>query len=111
MPATNQDAGISDLGCHPNRGSSVPLPSQTSDNGLRRSLAKAWLVLLVCVVIVLAAILVSRYRTAERQAALDRKLQKVVNLYGLRPLSIRRYEADPKWKTRTSSFLRPGLER
>jgi len=92
MPATNQDARSSDLGSRPSLASNLPPPSQTSDNGLRRSLAKAGLVLLVCVVIVVGEILASRYRTAEGQAVLDRKLQKVVNLYGLRPLSIRRYE-------------------
>ena len=47
--------------------------------------------LLVFVVTFVGANLASRYRTAAHQAALDQKLQKVVDLYGLRPLSIRRY--------------------
>jgi cytochrome c peroxidase len=53
--------------------------------------------------------LASHYRTGASQAALDQKLQKVVDLYGLRPLNIRRYEADPEWKLGQALFFDPVL--
>ena len=64
---------------------------------------------LVFVVTFMGAHLASRYRTAARQAALDQKLRKVVDLYGLRPLSIRRYEVDPKFKLGQALFFDPVL--
>jgi hypothetical protein len=41
--------------------------------------------------------------------ALDQKLSKVIEVYGLRPLEIRRYEADPKWKLGQALFFDPVL--
>jgi cytochrome c peroxidase len=39
----------------------------------------------------------------------DEKLQKVIALYGLRPLSIRRYIADPEWRLGQALFFDPAL--
>jgi cytochrome c peroxidase len=66
-------------------------------------------VILVLVVAFVGANLASHYRTAAHQAALDQKLQKVINLYGLRPLGIRRYGTDPKWKLGQALFFDPVL--
>jgi cytochrome c peroxidase len=53
--------------------------------------------------------LASHYRVGADQAALDQKLQRVIDLYGLRPLSVRRYEADPKWILGQALFFDPVL--
>jgi cytochrome c peroxidase len=47
----------------------------------------------------------SQYRTSADQAALDRKLKEIIDLFGLRPLNIRRFEADPKWKLGQALFF------
>jgi cytochrome c peroxidase len=56
-----------------------------------------------------AELIAHYYPVGADQAALDQKLQKVVELYGLRPLNIRRYEADPKWKLGQALFFDPVL--
>jgi cytochrome c peroxidase len=43
------------------------------------------------------------------EATLDRKLQKVVDFYGLRPITIRRYVEDPIWKLGQALFFDPVL--
>jgi cytochrome c peroxidase len=53
--------------------------------------------------------LARHYRIGGDKASLDQKLSKVVELYGLRPLKIRRYEADPKWKLGQALFFDPVL--
>src|SRR6266446_6912945 len=96
MPASNHNARRSHL-----RSSRCPdsnAPRQAACNGLDWSLVRVGLVILVLVVAFVGANLASRYSTVVHQAALDQKLQKVIDLYGLRPLSIRRYGTDPKWK-------------
>ena len=50
-----------------------------------------------------------QHRAGTDEAALDEKLQSVIELYGLRPLEIRRYEADPKWKLGQALFFDPVL--
>jgi cytochrome c peroxidase len=102
MSDTHHNGGVSD-------GSSV-LPCKSnnpkfSDYETRRCLARAGPLVFVCVLIIVGARLASSYCTAARQAVLDRKLQKVVELYGLRPLSIRRFEADSKWKLGQALFF------
>ena len=48
-------------------------------------------------------------RLGQDEASLEQKLSKVVDLYGLRPLKIRRYEADSKWKLGQALFFDPIL--
>jgi len=50
-----------------------------------------------------------QYRLGRDEASLEQKLSKVVELHGLRPLKIRRYEADPKWKLGQALFFDPIL--
>jgi cytochrome c peroxidase len=50
-----------------------------------------------------------RYRIGVDRASFDKELSKVVDMYGLRPLKIRRYEADPKWKLGQALFFDPVL--
>ena len=107
MPDANEDAGSSELISSRRHDSNVP--GQTSVNGLGRSLIRAGLVLLLFFVTFVGANLASRHITAAHKAALDQKLQKVVMLFGLRPLSIRRYETDPKWKLGQALFFDPVL--
>src|SRR5260370_15366535 len=84
-------------------------PGQSPGSGLEPRLVRAGLALLVFVVTLVGANLASRHGTAAHQAALDQKLQKVIDLYGMRPLSIRRYEADLKWKLGQALFFDPVL--
>jgi cytochrome c peroxidase len=70
---------------------------------------RAGLVLLVFLLTLAVTNIASHYVAQGREAALDSKLQKVVDLYRLSPLSIRRYEADPKWKLGQALFFDPIL--
>ena len=83
-------------------------PSQSPGRRLRDGLTRVGLVLLVFAVTFVGARLASRYHTAA-QVSLDQKLQKVIDLYNLRPLNIRRYEADPKWELGQVLFYDPVL--
>jgi cytochrome c peroxidase len=53
--------------------------------------------------------LASHFRENARRSALDLKMHEVIDLYGLRPLEIRKYEADPKWKLGQALFFDPVL--
>jgi cytochrome c peroxidase len=57
----------------------------------------------------MGANLTSHFRSGADQDALDQKLRKIADLYGLSPLNIRRYEADPKWKLGQALFFDPVL--
>ena len=63
------------------------------------------LILLGFVLSAIVTALANHVRGRTADASLDAKLQKVITLYDIRPLSIRRYEADPKWKLGQALFL------
>jgi cytochrome c peroxidase len=49
------------------------------------------------------------YFASSYRVSLDQKLRTAVIQYGLRPISIRRYEADPRWKLGQALFFDPVL--
>jgi len=51
----------------------------------------------------------SHFHASINQTVLNQKLRKIVDLYDLRPLDIRKYEADPKWKLGQALFFDPVL--
>ena len=84
--------------------------SEESDDFPKLSVT-AWLSLMLLVFGFSAAIsaLATNIRGRAADASLDPKLQKVISLYEIRPLSIRRYEADPKWRLGQALFFDPVL--